>query len=94
MWPAAACRASGCMSGQVVCTYFTHLLPVQLKSALEAAHRDTAVVIASGLRQGETILDIIRGKQVGTFIAKGMEWKGPSSPRGWSEGTLIAKGME
>ena len=32
--------------------------------------KDTAVVIANGLKQGETILDIVRGKQVGTFITK------------------------
>lgn len=43
---------------------------MQLKSAVEAVKRDTAVVIANGLKQGETILDIIRGKQVGTFITK------------------------
>lgn len=28
------------------------------------------MVIANGLKQGETILDIVRGKQVGTFITK------------------------
>ena len=28
----------------------------------------TAVVIANGLKQGETILDIIKGKPVGTLI--------------------------
>lgn len=27
-------------------------------------------MIANGLKQGETILDIVRGKQVGTFITK------------------------
>ena len=43
---------------------------VQLKSAVEAVEKDTAVVIANGLKQGETILDIVRGKQVGTFITK------------------------
>lgn len=32
--------------------------------------KDTAVVIANGLKQGETILDIVQGKQVGTFITK------------------------
>ncbi len=37
---------------------------------MEAVQNDTAVVIANGLKQGETILDIIEGKQVGTFITK------------------------
>ena len=32
--------------------------------------KDTAVVIANGLKQGETILDIVKGKQVGTFLTK------------------------
>lgn len=31
---------------------------------------DTAVVIANGLKEGETILDIVRGKTVGTFLTK------------------------
>ncbi len=31
---------------------------------------ETAVVIANGMRQGETILDIVRGKAVGTFITR------------------------
>ena len=31
---------------------------------------DTAVVIANGLKQAETILDIIRGKPVGTLVTK------------------------
>lgn len=31
---------------------------------------DTAVVIANGLKEGETILNIIRGKSLGTFITK------------------------
>jgi len=35
-----------------------------------AVEKDTAVVIANGLKQGETILDIVRGKQVGTFLTK------------------------
>lgn len=43
---------------------------MKLKSAVEAVQNDTAVVIANGLKQGETILDIIEGKQVGTFITK------------------------
>lgn len=42
----------------------------QLKSAVEAVQRGTAVVIANGLKQGETILDIVKGKQVGTFITR------------------------
>lgn len=42
----------------------------QLQSAVEAVEKDTAVVIANGLKQGETILDIVKGKQVGTFITK------------------------
>lgn len=37
---------------------------------MEAVQKDTAVVIANGLKQGEIILDIVRGKQVGTFITK------------------------
>ena len=37
---------------------------------MEAVKNDTAVVIANGLKQGETILDIVKGKQVGTFITK------------------------
>ena len=28
------------------------------------------MVIANGLKQGETVLDIIRGKPVGTFITQ------------------------
>ena len=28
------------------------------------------MVIANGLKQGETVLDIIRGKPVGTFITR------------------------
>ncbi len=35
-----------------------------------AVEKDTAVVIANGLKQGETILDIVKGKQVGTFITR------------------------
>ena len=37
---------------------------------MEAVQKDTAVVIANGLKQGETILDIVQGKPVGTFITK------------------------
>lgn len=43
---------------------------LQLKSAVEAVEAGTAVVIANGLKQGETVLDIIRGKSVGTFITR------------------------
>ena len=35
-----------------------------------AVEKDTAVVIANGLKQGETILDIVKGKPVGTLITK------------------------
>ena len=42
----------------------------QLKSALKAVEGETAVVIANGMRQGETILDIVRGKPIGTFITR------------------------
>ena len=42
----------------------------QLKSAMKAVEGETAVVIANGMRQGETILDIVRGKPVGTFITR------------------------
>lgn len=44
--------------------------PTQLKSALEAVEGNTAVVIANGLKQGDTVLDIVRGKPVGTFITR------------------------
>ena len=37
---------------------------------MEAVEGSTAVVIANGLKQGETVLDIIRGKPVGTFITR------------------------
>jgi hypothetical protein len=30
----------------------------------------TAVVIANGLKQGETILDIVKGKPIGTLITR------------------------
>ena len=30
----------------------------------------TSVVIANGLKQGETILDIIKGKPIGTLITR------------------------
>lgn len=43
---------------------------LQLKSAVMAVERDTAVVIANGLKQGETILDIVKGKLVGTLITR------------------------
>ena len=43
---------------------------VQLKSALEAVEGNTAVVIANGLKQGDTVLDIVRGRPVGTFITR------------------------
>ena len=42
----------------------------QLKSAVKAVEGETAVVIANGMRQGETILDSVRGKPVGTFITR------------------------
>lgn len=42
----------------------------QLKSAVMAVEGDTAVVIANGLKQGETILDIVKGKPVGTLITR------------------------
>lgn len=48
----------------------TIIISLQLKSALKAVEGDTAVVIANGLRQGETILDIVRGKTLGTFITR------------------------
>ena len=35
-----------------------------------AVERGTAVVIANGLKQGETILDVVKGKLVGTLITK------------------------
>ena len=44
----------------------THML--QLQSAVHAVKEGTAVVIANGLKQGETILDIIKGKPIGTLI--------------------------
>ena len=37
---------------------------------MAAVEGSTAVVIANGLKQGETVLDIIRGKPVGTFITR------------------------
>lgn len=43
---------------------------IQLKSASEAVEGGTAVVIANGVRQRDTILDIVRGKTVGTFVTK------------------------
>ncbi len=43
---------------------------LQLQSAVQAVEEETAVVIANGMRQGETILDIVRGKPVGTFITR------------------------
>ena len=43
------------------------LLP-QLKSAVRAVEGGTAVVIANGVKGGEMILDVMRGKPVGTFV--------------------------
>ena len=37
---------------------------------MEAVEGGTAVVIANGMKQGDTILDIVRGKTVGTFVTK------------------------
>ena len=37
---------------------------------MQAVKGGTAVVIANGLKQGETILDIIKGKQIGTLITR------------------------
>lgn len=45
-------------------------LLTQLQSAVKAVEGGTAVVIANGLKQGETILDIIRGRPVGTLITR------------------------
>ena len=42
----------------------------QLKSAVQAVEGSTAVVIANGLKQGDTILDIVKGKPVGTFVTR------------------------
>ncbi|XP_064399418.1 delta-1-pyrroline-5-carboxylate synthase-like isoform X2 [Halichondria panicea] len=42
----------------------------KLQSAVRAVEGETAVVIANGMRQGETILDIVQGKPVGTFITR------------------------
>eukprot|EP00731_Ephydatia_muelleri_P003380 Em0001g3380a len=42
----------------------------KLKSAVHAVEGNTAVVIANGLGRGETILDIIRGRSVGTLVTK------------------------
>ncbi len=44
--------------------------PLQLQSAVKAVGGGTAVVIANGLKQGETILDIVKGCPVGTFITR------------------------
>ena len=43
---------------------------MQIKSAVAAVESDTAVVIANGVKQGETIMDIINGKPIGTFMTK------------------------
>ena len=43
---------------------------LQLESAVHAVREGTAVVIANGLKQGETILDIIKGKPIGTLISR------------------------
>ena len=37
---------------------------------MRAVKEGTAVVIANGLKQGETILDIIKGKPIGTLITR------------------------
>ena len=37
---------------------------------MHAVKEGTAVVIANGLKQGETILDIIKGKPIGTLITR------------------------
>ena len=37
---------------------------------MQAVKEGTAVVIANGLKQGETILDIIKGKPIGTLITR------------------------
>lgn len=37
---------------------------------MHAVREGTAVVIANGLKQGDTILDIIKGKQIGTLISR------------------------
>ena len=43
---------------------------VQLQSALLAVEHGTAVVIANGIKQAETIMDIVKGKPVGTLVTK------------------------
>lgn len=40
----------------------------QLQSAVSAVEGGTPVVIANGIKGGEVILDVLRGKQVGTLI--------------------------
>ena len=40
----------------------------------------TAVVIANGTRQGEMILDVIRGRPLGTFITASGETELAESP--------------
>ena len=37
---------------------------------MRAVKEGTAVVIANGLKQGETILDIVKGKPIGTLITR------------------------
>ena len=37
---------------------------------MHAVKEGTAVVIANGLKQGETILDIMKGKPIGTLITR------------------------
>ena len=37
---------------------------------MHAVKEGTAVVIANGLKQGETILDIVKGKPIGTLITR------------------------
>ena len=56
-----------------------------MKSKLMAAEMavkegNTAVVIANGTRQGETILDVIRGRPLGTFITSSGETELAESP--------------
>ena len=40
----------------------------------------TAVVIANGLKQGEMILDIIKGKPIGTLITRNGQTELAASP--------------
>lgn len=42
----------------------------KLQSALLAVEHGTAVVIANGIKQAETIMDIVKGKPVGTLVTK------------------------